>query len=137
MFSLKIYSKMYFKFDVFTCWLHFSLSNLRGGPSPLYTQIFSLRIRTNLRNYPESLKNRGSVELLHVCTVQIKVPTQIAFSNSLCFPCVFPVHPQIFPVPINVTCDYYIHRTDLSELSSFKKNTKFSRQILQYLLSLE
>ena len=29
-----------------------------------------------------------------------RVPTQIVFSNSLCFSCVFPVQPQIFPVPI-------------------------------------
>ena len=49
-----------------------------------------------------------------------RVPTQIAFSNSLCFPCFFPVQWQIFPVPIYVICDYYTHKTDLTDLSSFK-----------------
>ena len=33
-------------------------------------------------------------------------------------PCVFPVRPQIFQVPIYVICEYYIHRTDLADLSS-------------------
>ena len=33
-------------------------------------------------------------------------------------PCVFPVQSQIFPVPIFIICDYYIHRTDLADLSS-------------------
>ena len=31
---------------------------------------------------------------------------------------VFPVQPQIFPVPNYVICDYYIHKTDLADLSS-------------------
>ena len=31
-----------------------------------------------------------------------RVPTSISFSNSLRFPCFFPVRPQIFPVPIYV-----------------------------------
>ena len=53
------------------------------------------------------------------------VPTQIVFSNSLCFSCLFPVQPQIFPVPIYMICNYNIHKTDVSSL---KKN---------YLLPLE
>ena len=39
-------------------------------------------------------------------------------------PCVFPVFSvrlQIFPVAIYVICDYYIHKTDLADLSSFKE----------------
>ena len=36
------------------------------------------------------------------------------------FPCLFPVPTQIFPVPIFMICDYYIHKTDLADLSSFK-----------------
>ena len=44
----------------------------------------------------------------------VRVPTHIVFSNSLCFPC-----PT--PVPISITCDYYIHKTDLPNLSSFGK----------------
>ena len=42
----------------------------------------------------------------------IRVPTQILFSNSLCFPCVFPVKPQIFPVSIYIICDDYLYNTD-------------------------
>ena len=64
-----------------------------------------------------------------------RVPTQIVFSNSLCFPCVFPVQSQIFPVPIYIICDYYIDETDLADLLGQK--WKFSRQILQYPLLLE
>ena len=55
-----------------------------------------------------------------------RVPTQIAFSNSLCFPCFVLVRRQIFPVPIYVICDYYIHKTDWADLSSFKKNLEIS-----------
>ena len=54
-----------------------------------------------------------------------RVPTQIAFSNSLCFPCLFPVQHQIFPVPIYVICDYYMHKTDLADLSSLKQKLDF------------
>ena len=36
-------------------------------------------------------------------------------------PCVFSVRPQIFPVAIYVIYDYYIHKTDLADLSSFKQ----------------
>ena len=32
-----------------------------------------------------------------------RVPTQTAFSNSLCFSCVFPVRPQLFPVSIYIS----------------------------------
>ena len=34
-------------------------------------------------------------------------------------------------MPINVICDYYIYKTDLVDLSSFKKKGKLSRQILK------
>ena len=41
-------------------------------------------------------------------------------------PCVFPVQPRIFPVPIYIICEYYKHRTDLADLSSFwEKNGNF------------
>ena len=67
-----------------------------------------------------------------------RVPTQIVFSDSLCFPCFFLVQPQIIPVPIYMICNYYIHKTDLADLSSFwKKNLQFSRQIWQYPIPLE
>ena len=61
-----------------------------------------------------------------------RVPTQIAFSNSLCFPCYFPARPQIFPAPIYVSCDYYRHKTDLTDFNFF-----FLRQISKSLLPLE
>ena len=73
---------------------------------------------------------------LNICVTYIsRAPTQIAFSNSLCFPCFFPVRRQIFPVPIYVICNYYIHKTDLADFSSFKK--QFSQPISKYLLPLE
>ena len=40
-------------------------------------------------------------------------------------PCVFPVQLQIFPVPIYIMCDYYIHKTDLADLSSFWEKMDF------------
>ena len=53
-------------------------------------------------------------------------------------PCVFPVRPQIFPVPIYIICDYYIHKTDLAELCSlWEKMIFFLRQIWQCPLLLE
>ena len=53
-------------------------------------------------------------------------------------PCVFPVRLQIFPVPIYIICECYIHRTDLADLSSFwKKIDFFLRQLSQYPLLLE
>ena len=50
--------------------------------------------------------------------------------------CVFPVRPQIFPVPIYILCEYYIHRTDLVDLSSVWKFL-FLQQLSQYPLLLE
>ena len=47
--------------------------------------------------------------------------------------CVFPVQPHIFAVPLYVICDYYIHKTDLIDSSSFKQIWKKSK----YLLPLE
>ena len=38
--------------------------------------------------------------------------------------CVFPVRPQILPVPIYVICDYYIHKTDSADLSNSKNKLK-------------
>ena len=46
-------------------------------------------------------------------------------------PCVFPVWPQIFPVPIYMICDYYIYAKLTSEIF------KYSLQIPKYLLLLE
>ena len=38
---------------------------------------------------------------------------------------------------IYVICDYYIHKTDFADLSSFKECWEFSLQISKYLLPLE
>ena len=40
-------------------------------------------------------------------------------------PHVFLVRPQISAVPIYIIRDYYIHKTDLADLSSFKRNFEF------------
>ena len=62
-------------------------------------------------------------------TQPYRVPTQIVFE----IPCVFPVQLQIFPVPIYIICDYYIHKTELVDLSSFlEKNGIFCGNILYF-----
>ena len=66
-----------------------------------------------------------------------RVPTQIVFSNSCVFPVFFPVRLQTFPVPINIICDYYIHKTDFADLSSFWKKMDFFATNTQSLLLLE
>ena len=48
----------------------------------------------------------------------IRVPTQVAFSNSLCFLCSFPVRLQIFPVPIYEICDYMYNIYKLHVISN-------------------
>ena len=54
--------------------------------------------------------------------LSIQGPTQIVFSNSLCFPCVFPVQPQILHMAIYVICD----------VNSLFKKCRCSQQITQY-----
>ena len=67
----------------------------------------------------------------------LKSTRQGTHSNCIFkFPVFFPVQPQIFPVPISIICNYYIHKTDLADLSSFWEKWKFSRQISQYPLPL-
>ena len=51
-------------------------------------------------------------------------------------PCVFPVRPQVFPVPIYIICAYYIYKTDLADLSSFW-GISFLQQISQCPLLLK
>ena len=52
-------------------------------------------------------------------------------------PCVSPVRSKNFPVPTYLICDYYIHKTDLADLSSCKRKfLKFSRKISNYRLPL-
>ena len=40
-------------------------------------------------------------------------------------------------MPINVICDYYIHKNNLADLSRFLKKWKFLRQISKYFSPLE
>ena len=40
-------------------------------------------------------------------------------------------------MPILKICDYYIHQTDLADISSFKRNLEISQQISKYFLPLE
>ena len=87
---------------------------------------FFVRLKKNIKK----IEGVGSL-LLQILGNIKRVPTQIAFSNSMCFPrFFFSVSLQISPVPIYVICDYYIHKTDLADFSSFKKKKwKFSWQI--------
>ena len=72
------------------------------------------------------LLTRGCWQGKRLCSTFSRVPTQIVLSNSLCFPCVFPVQPQIFPVPLSIVFNYYIHKTDFADLSTFwEKNGNF------------
>ena len=51
---------------------------------------------------------------------------------------VFSLSNRKFSVPIYIICEYYIHRTDLADLSSFwKKMDFFVWQLSQYPLRLE
>ena len=59
-------------------------------------------------------------------------PVKLHFQIS----CVF-CPTAIFPVPIYVSCGYYIYETDLADSSSLKNILRFSRQILKYLFPLE
>ena len=53
----------------------------------------------------DSDTQRGSAQ----SRMTVRLPTQIVFSNSLCFPYFFPVQPHIFPVPIYIIYDYILH----------------------------
>ena len=54
-------------------------------------------------------------------------PLKLYFLIPCVFPVFFPVRLQIFCVPIYIICEYYIHRTDLADLSSFWKKMDFFR----------
>ena len=52
-------------------------------------------------------------------------------------PCVFPVQPQIFPVPLSIICDCYINtKLTWQTYAASGKKWKFLQQILQYPLPL-
>ena len=80
----------------------------------------------------------GPVHLAGACFSQIFSMIISGHPLKLHFqiPCVFPVRRQIFPVPIYVICDYYIHKTDLTVKRQHFVG-RFSRQISKYLLHLE
>ena len=63
------------------------------------------------------------VTAYHVTGYPLKLYFQI--------PCVFPVFslsikPQIILVPIDIICEYYIHKTELADLSIFWKKMEIS-----------
>ena len=60
---------------------------------------------------------------------QKREPTGYPLKLHFQSPCVFSVISKKFPVPIYVNCDCYIHKTDLANLSSFKKTWKSLQQI--------
>ena len=67
---------------------------------------------------PKSQNLSKHIQSIHVITGYTGYPLKLHFQ----IPWVFPVRWQIFPVPIYVICDYYIHKTELADLSSLKKN---------------
>ena len=72
---------------------------------------------------------------MHILVNFKTLPTPAGYPLELHFqiPCVFPLRLQVFPVPIYVICDYYIHKTNLADLSSFKENLKiFAANIWKY-----
>ena len=60
--------------------------------------------------------------LLHITQHFLGHTSGYPLKSHFQIPCVFPVQSQIFPVPILMICDYYIHKIDLADLSSFKRN---------------
>ena len=69
-----------------------------------------------------------SNDILSVTVNEIRAgyPLKLYFQ----IPCFFPVRPQIFPGQIYIICEYYIHRTNLADLSiSWKKMDFFASTI--------
>ena len=66
-----------------------------SGDGPIVIQVLSSRIgppRPTLLFIGPFMIVEGTPTLVHNKTLTVcRVPTQIAFSNSLCFPCLFPV----------------------------------------------
>ena len=85
------------------------LKQVDGAFSDIYQIIDNARLGAKIRNF-SAYQNIS-------CVYQ--------GPHSNCMFSVFPVRPQIFHVPIYVTCDYYINETDLADLSSFKRNGNF------------
>ena len=107
-----------------------------AGPVLLLPMYRGAGIESDHKGHSKSnfkLHKRGCLlmnKLIQNSKAKGRVPTQIVFSNSLCFSCVFPVQLQIFPVPVYIICDYYIHKTELAHLPSFwKKKEIFAANI--------
>ena len=67
--------KVYLKSNVFSLLATiYSIFILEGPTLTIYKIIFS-SICTNLKNGPEHIKNRGSMELIHVCDLHENVNT--------------------------------------------------------------
>ena len=94
-------------------------------------KLFFIRIQTNRQN---EIENSSLLLSIGDKSILTGYPLKLHFQ----IPCVFPVYSvrrQFFPVPIYVICYYFIHKTDLADLSVFKK--KILWQILKYLLPIE
>ena len=70
--------------------------------------------------YHRLLRSAGATEGLFI-TRELHITPGYPLKLYFQIPCVFPVQQQIFPVQIYIICDYYIHKTDLADLSSFWK----------------
>ena len=85
-----------------------SLMAISAHHTTVYHPVIAFSYQTNNGNYRPKFITAG-------------YPRKLYFQIS----CVFPVQPQIFPVPIFIICDYNIHKTmlaDLFSLASEKKN---------------
>ena len=51
-------------------------------------------------------------------------PLKLYFQIPCIFPVFVPLPPQIVPVPIYMICDYYIHKTDLADISTAASSNK-------------
>ena len=70
----------------------------------------------------------GEIRVQHKIEIHVASMDTNQGTHSNCifkFPSVVPVRQQIVPVPIGMICDYYIHKTDLTDLSSFRKKVNF------------
>ena len=84
-------------------------------------------------------KHEKLILMLFICmsTTLVVIPdvTSAGCPLKLHFqiPCVFPVRPQVFPEPVHLICDYYIHKTELADLSSLTRNQEiFGQKLADY-----
>ena len=111
--SLKDFSKIWNQKKIW------KLTSLLVHPAPTWNQTHNTSWSVRGPPYHYLLQSAGPTEGLS------GYPLKLYFQIPCIFPVFFPVRPQIFPVPIYTICDYYIHKTDLADLSSFWKKKRF------------